>query len=98
MNIWCHPWVPGIEGHIRKLKSGVILPTNINRVADLLEDNSGTHWKRQEISEFFEAESAEAIVNTARPSTRGEDELIWAPDPKGMFSAKSAYIQDQKRS
>lgn len=47
-------------------------------------------WYVHLVMSIFNQDTANVILNMTMPST-GEDYLIWIPDSKGKFSAKSAY-------
>lgn len=66
------------------------MPRNINQVADLFVRDT-EQWDAVIIRQWFEEESAEAILNIPRHDRAEEDLVIWAPDPKGKYSVKSAY-------
>jgi ribonuclease HI len=96
VNIWRDPWIP--RNHTRK----VLTPCGaslLQKVADLINPVSGT-WDEQLLRETFWEEDVKIIL-TLPLVEDAEDFLAWHPDPKGIFSVKSAYslgvrIRDQR--
>jgi hypothetical protein len=98
IDIWTDPWIP--RGDTRR----VITPkgtTLIQKVFELI--NPATEdWDEQLVRYLFFEEDANIIL-TLFVSTQMEDFPAWHPDPKGLFSVKSAYalgikIRDQQNN
>lgn len=56
-NVWCKPWIPGLEGFKPKIREGAILSSTINTVGDLI-DAEETSWKEHEVRSCFDHQSA----------------------------------------
>lgn len=72
-----------------------MLPRNVNRVTDLFDQDIG-QWNSHAIHQWFEEDSSEAILNITSNNVDEEDKVVWVPNPKGKFSIKTAYNQDQE--
>lgn len=90
LNIWCTPWVPGIEHFKPKLRMGILVDRAINYVKDLMLSTSLV-WDAQLIRSIFEPPSAAAILDISLPSQPGVDCPKWIRDPSGVLSTKAAY-------
>ena len=86
VNIWSDPWIPrDISRRIITPRRGSLLRT----VAELINPITGT-WDEQLVKETFWDEDANIIL--ALPISQDIDDFpAWHPDPKGVFSVKSAY-------
>lgn len=95
VNIWCEPWVPGIEGFTPKLKWGTTVNRNLNRVSDLI-DSTCYRWKAELIGEIFEDSSTAAILNIQLTNSDYLDLPRWILEAKGLDTVKEAYLYDQQ--
>jgi hypothetical protein len=86
VNIWDDSWLPrGITRRVITPRNGSIL----QKVADLINPITET-CDAQLINEIFLQEGAKAILTIPLYEDM-EDLLAWQPDPKRLFSVKSAY-------
>lgn len=86
VNIWDDPWIP--RNNTRRVltpRRGSIL----QKVADLV-NHVTTNWDVQLVQDSFCEEDAKYILSMPLFDDM-EDFPAWHPDPKGLFSAKSAY-------
>ncbi|WVZ57425.1 hypothetical protein U9M48_007811 [Paspalum notatum var. saurae] len=97
VNIWRDPWIP--RNYTRKIitpRRGSIL----HKVADLINPFTDS-WDEQLIRDTFWEDDAKFILSMPTNSDT-EDFPAWHPDPRGLFSVKSAYalgirIRDQMK-
>lgn len=90
LNIWCDPWIPSLPQFRPSVRLGVMLPRDLHYVRDLIDQQSG-RWKEVEIRPYFYDQSATANLDIPLRPEGTHDVLKWTPDPKGIFSVKSAF-------
>ena len=86
VNIWRDPWIP------RNFSRKVITPQRnsiLQKVADLINPITCS-WDELLVRDTFWEEDASIILSMPLFENI-EDYPAWHPDPKGMFSVKSAY-------
>lgn len=100
LNIWCDPWVLGVDHFSPRLKPGALVGRHTNLGSDLICDDS-FEWNVQLIRNIFNTPSADAILQIKLPAHPGVDSPIWMKDPKGRLTLKAAYnfiLQDRVTS
>ena len=93
-------WRSILKG-VELVKYGIITRRNgsiIQKVTDLINPITG-NWNAQLINDdLFFQEDAYAYTILSTPLHEDMEDLVaWHPDPKGMFSVKSAYALAIKR-
>ncbi|XP_045086650.1 uncharacterized mitochondrial protein AtMg00310-like [Aegilops tauschii subsp. strangulata] len=89
------PWLPRPPSYRPVTVQG---RCRLRRVADLLSAH-GT-WDVDLLRQYFVSPDVEEILRI-RPAPSLDDVLPWAPDPKGVFSVRSAYkiaLDDKSRT
>ena len=89
IDVWKDPWVPWIEGFIPTSRD----TNSINSpllVANLI-DSANMCWKIEVVAVLFDLTFAKAISRIILPTIPQQDQLIWTPDPSGLFSVKSMF-------
>jgi hypothetical protein len=87
INIWEDPWVP--RGITRRPTTHRDRHQLLERVCDLICPVTG-QWDQDLVRQTFNEDDAEQILTI--PILEGFDDFpAWHPDPKGVFSVRSAY-------
>ena len=89
IQVWSDPWVPEIVNFIPqpRLEEYRKLPIKVN---DLIDPTSKS-WISDWVKELFAPTDARTILNISIPMSHRQDKLVWLPDSKGRFSAKSIH-------
>ncbi|KAK9943538.1 hypothetical protein M0R45_009143 [Rubus argutus] len=84
---WTEPWIPkpppylpissSLEGSTESVVADFILPSRV--------------WDKQKVLETFEPTDANLILALPLSDRATRDHRVWSPDPKGLFTVKSAY-------
>jgi ribonuclease HI len=96
INVWMDPWIPWIEGFKPRPRDPVN-PKDPMSVSTLI-NSSTREWRLELLLDLFDMETVAAIQKIRLPFFSRPDKLVWIKDPKGQFSAKSAYKMCQENS
>ena len=89
IQVWSDPWVPEIENFMPqpRLEEYKRLPIKANDLIDPISKSWISNW----VEELFAPTDARAILNIPIPVSHKQDKLVWLPDSKGRFLAKSIH-------
>uniref|UniRef100_A0A803QG19 Reverse transcriptase domain-containing protein n=1 Tax=Cannabis sativa TaxID=3483 RepID=A0A803QG19_CANSA len=94
IDIWCRPWVPGINPVEVRNAFSYNVTHAFSSVSDFFIPGT-LRWNESLITRCFSMQVDEAILRI-RPLAGKEDTLFWRGNSQGNFSVKNAYWNAQK--